>query len=189
MSIKEKAPVVPTPVASVRPVAAQWLAVLRIGVGLVFLWAFVDKLFGLGYATPAAHSWLSGGSPTKGFLGNVDVGPFQSMFHAWAGAWWVDWLFMLGLLGIGAAVTLGVALRLSAVAGTIMMLLMWAAEWPLAQTTAAGAPSGSTNPLIDYHIVFALVLIVAAMFSAGAMWGLGKWWDRLALVRVNPWLR
>ena len=46
---------------------------------------------------------------------------------------------MLGLLGIGVAVMLGVGLRISAVAGSIMMALMWVAEWPLEQ--------GSTNPL------------------------------------------
>src|SRR4029453_123675 len=40
-------------------------------------------------------------SPTKGFLGNVAVGPFESVFHSWAGAAWADWLFMIGLLGGG----------------------------------------------------------------------------------------
>ena len=188
MSIKERPAASPVPVTA-RPAANQWLAVLRIATGLIFLWAFVDKLFGFGYATPAARSWLSGGSPTKGFLGSVDVGPFQSLFHAWAGAWWADWLFMLGLAGVGVAVTLGVAMRVSAVAGAVMMLMMWAAEWPLATTTAAGKPSGSSNPLIDYHIVFALVLIVAALFGAGLTWGLGRQWQKLAVVRNNPWLR
>lgn len=190
MSVKERSLGGSAAGAIERPAVAQrWLAVLRVGTGLVFLWAFVDKLFGLGYSTTAAHSWLSGGSPTKGFLGSVAVGPLQSIFHAWAGAWWADWLFMLGLLGVGVAVTLGVALRLSAVAGTIILLLMWTAEWPLATTTSAGKPSGSTNPLIDYHIIFALVLIVAALFAAGATWGLGRQWERLSIVRANPWLR
>jgi len=188
MSIKERPAASPAPV-STGPAVAQWLAVLRIGVGLIFLWAFVDKLFGLGYSTPSAHSWLSGASPTQGFLGNVAVGPFQSLFHAWAGAAWADWLFMLGLAGIGVAVTLGVALRISAVAGTIMLLMMWAAEWPLSTTTAAGKPSGSTNPLIDYHIVFALALIVFAVAGSGVTWGLGRQWQKLAVVRDNPWLR
>jgi len=89
MSIKERPAASPSSVTP-RPAADRWFAVLRIATGLIFVWAFVDKLFGLGYATPAAKSWLSGGSPTKGFLGNVAVGPFQSMFHAWAGAPWAD---------------------------------------------------------------------------------------------------
>ena len=81
---------------------AKALAVLRIATGLIFLWAFLDKLFGLGYATPGAKAWIAGGSPTKGFLSSVDVGPFTTAFHAIAGTWWADWLFMLGLLGVGA---------------------------------------------------------------------------------------
>ncbi|MFB9594068.1 hypothetical protein ACFFSW_00005, partial [Saccharothrix longispora] len=119
------------------------LAVLRVATGAVFLWAFLDKLFGLGYATKSASAWINGGSPTKGFLSRVAVGPFESTFHAIAGAWWADWLFMLGLLAIGLAVTAGIALRPAAAAGTLMMLLMWAAEWPLARFTSAGEPSMS----------------------------------------------
>ncbi|KAA2261852.1 DoxX family membrane protein [Solihabitans fulvus] len=169
-------------------VAARALAVLRMATGFVFLWAFVDKLFGWGYATQSKNAWVNGGSPTKGFLSGVHAGPFQSMFHSWAGAGWADWLFMLGLLSIGLAATLGVALRIAAVAGTLMMLFMWVAEWPFAQHTATGAASGSTNPLVDYHIVYALALIVAAAAYAGNTWGLGRMWSRLSVVSANRWL-
>ncbi len=36
------------------------------------------------------------------------------------------------LAGIGIAVITGVGLRLAAAAGALMMLMMWAAEWPFA---------------------------------------------------------
>ncbi|GAA1331656.1 DoxX family membrane protein [Saccharothrix algeriensis] len=165
------------------------LAVLRITTGFVFLWAFFDKLFGLGYATKAANAWINGGSPTKGFLGRVAVGPLESTFHAWAGTWWADWLFMIGLLAIGVAVTAGIGLRVAAIAGTVMMLLMWAAEWPLAQFTSAGEPSMSTNPVVDYHVIYAVALIAVAAAGAGATWGLGRWWAGLPIVRDHTWLR
>jgi thiosulfate dehydrogenase (quinone) large subunit len=168
---------------------AHATALLRIALGLVFLWAFLDKTFGLGYATPPARAWISGGSPTKGFLGAVEVGPLRDAFHAIAGAAWADWLFMLGLLGIGVAVTAGVALRVSAVAGTIMLALMWLAEWPLAMLTATGEPSGSTNPVIDSHVIYALGLIAVAAAGAGRTWGLGKAWDGIAFVHAHPWTR
>ena len=42
----------------------------RVLLGFEFLWAFLDKTFGLGYATPSARAWINGGSPTKGFLGS-----------------------------------------------------------------------------------------------------------------------
>jgi hypothetical protein len=66
--------------------AARFLAVVRVATGFVFLWAFLDKTFGFGYATPVARAWIHGGSPTKGFLSSVAVGPFESTFHTWAGA-------------------------------------------------------------------------------------------------------
>jgi thiosulfate dehydrogenase [quinone] large subunit len=168
--------------------ATKFLAIVRVVVGLEFLWAFADKTFGLGYATPAARAWINGGSPTKGFLSNVAVGPFESTFHAWAGAPWADWLFMAGLLGIGVALILGVGLRTAAVSGSLMMLGMWAAEWPLDKLTSAGEPSMSTNPIVDYHIIYALALIALAVTFAGNIWGLGKRWAKLPFVQRNRWL-
>jgi len=172
-----------------RSPGARSLAVLRVATGLLFLWAFADKTFGFGYATSSGNAWINGGSPTKGFLSRVDVGPFAEAMRSWGGTWWADWLFMLGLLGIGLAVTAGVALRISAVTGTVMMLLMWVAEWPPSRTNAAGEPTMSTNPLIDYHLIYALVLIALAAAAAGNTWGLGERWARLSFVDRNDWLR
>ena len=163
------------------------IALLRLSIGFVFLWAFFDKLFGLGYATPSERAWIHGGSPTKGFLSHVDVGPFQSAFNSIAGTWWADTLFMLGLLGIGLAVMLGVFMNVSAIAGTLMMVLMWAAEWPLAQFTSTGEASGSTHPFMDYHLIYALVLIVLAIIGAGRYFGIAPWWARVT--GGKAWLR
>lgn len=161
----------------------------RVLMGFVFLWAFLDKTFGFGYATASGKGWVDGGSPTEGFLGHVAVGPMESTFHSWAGAAWADWLFMLGLLGVGLALTAGVALRPAAVAGSVMMALMWVAEWPPAKHLSDGSASMSTNPFADYHVVYAVVLIVLAVVSAGDALGLGRVWARLPLVRDHAWLR
>jgi thiosulfate dehydrogenase (quinone) large subunit len=163
------------------------IALLRLSVGFVFLWAFLDKFFGLGYSTASERAWIQGGSPTKGFLSHVAVGPFQSAFNSIAGTWWADTLFMLGLLGVGLAVMLGVFMNVSAIAGTLMMVLMWAAEWPLAQFTSTGDPSGSTNPFMDYHLIYALVLIVLAVIGAGRYFGIAPWWARVT--GGKAWLR
>jgi thiosulfate dehydrogenase (quinone) large subunit len=168
--------------------ATKFLAIVRVVVGVEFLWAFLDKTFGLGYATPAARAWVNGGSPTKGFLSRVAVGPLEGTFHAIAGAAWADWLFMAGLLGIGIALILGIGLRAAAVSGTVMMALMWAAEWPLAKFTSAGEPTMSTNPIIDYHIIYALALIALAVTYAGHTLGLGKLWAKLPFVQRHRWL-
>jgi thiosulfate dehydrogenase (quinone) large subunit len=178
----------PEPERIITAGAARFLAVFRVVLGFEFLWAFLDKTFGLGYATPTARAWINGGSPTKGFLSNVAVGPFEATFHAWAGAAWADWLFMVGLLGIGVALIVGVGLRIAAVSGTLLMLGMWAAEWPLAKVTSAGEPTMSTNPIVDYHIIYALALIALAVTFAGNVWGLGRRWARLPFVQRNRWL-
>jgi thiosulfate dehydrogenase [quinone] large subunit len=158
------------------------LAVLRIATGFVFLWAFLDKTFGLGFSTPVERAWVNGGTPAQGFLTSPAVtGPLAPFFAGLANPL-VDVLFMLAMLGIGLAVMLGIGLRVSAVVGSAVMLMMYLAEWPF----TAGA--ASTNPLVDYHIVYALALVAIAFLSAGDTFGLGRAWRRLPIVRDQRWL-
>mgnify|MGYP001571159852 CR=1 FL=1 len=149
-----------------------WIA-LRFVLGFVFLWAFLDKLFGLGFATVAEKSWLAGVSPTTGFLQFGTSGAGASFFQALAGSVVVDWLFMLGLAFVGTALILGVAMRLAGYIGALMMILMY---------TALSLPP-KNNPLFDEHIVYALVLIGLGTSGAGEWCGLGKWWKELELVK------
>jgi thiosulfate dehydrogenase [quinone] large subunit len=161
-------------IEGVTPLTAV-LAVTRLAMGWTFLWPFLDKAFGLGHETASADAWIHGGSPTSGFLGNATSGPFSSMYENLAGHVWADWLFMLGLLGIGSALILGVAGRLAAAAGATLLVLMWSAVLPPAN-----------NPFLDEHLIYALVLVVLAMTHAGATLGLGRVWDRLSIVRRYP---
>jgi thiosulfate dehydrogenase [quinone] large subunit len=179
---------VEAPGAMLTTAAAKALAVLRISTGFVFLWAFLDKTFGLGYSTPSAKAWINGGSPTKGFLSSVDVGPFQSMFHSMAGTWYANGLFMLAMLAVGIALIAGIGMRIAAGAGVLVLAMMWLAEFPLARNTAAGKPSGSSNPITDYHFVYATGLVVLALTYAGHTWGLGRWWAQLPFVQQHRWL-
>jgi len=166
------------------------LATLRIAFGVTFLWAFLDKTFALGFATghdqegvldrfgPAA--WINGGSPTEGFLsfGVPADNPFAGFFNGMAGSAWVDWLFMLGLLGIGVSLLSGVAMRLGTAAGALMYAFMYAAVLPL-----------ENNPIVDDHLIGIIVMAVLLLGSAGTTWGLGRMWHRLPLVEKNPVLR
>ncbi|GAA1907135.1 DoxX family membrane protein [Streptomyces sodiiphilus] len=167
---------------------AKALAALRIALGGIFLWAFLDKTFGLGYATRAETAWGNGGSPAGGYLAHVD-GPMASTYHGWAGAVWVDWLYMAGMLGLGLALLAGVALRVTAASGTLMMAMMWLGQWPPGRELSDGSPSMSTNPLLDQHVVYALAMIALALCSAGRVWGLGRYWSRLPVVSTHRWLR
>src|SRR5215203_2634027 len=99
-------------------------AVTRLALGWVFLWAFLDKTYGLGHETPTDGAWINGGSPTEGFLANAPTGPFADFYKDIAGASWADWLFMLGLGGIGIALVLGFAMRIAAVSGALLLVMM-----------------------------------------------------------------
>ena len=157
--------------------AARALAVLRIAFGLTFLWAFFDKLFGWGYATPSAKSWINGGDPTAGFLKSSE-GPFADFYHGLVGDWWVTPLFMIGLAGIGLALTLGIGMRIAAATGTLLYLMMWSVALPPAN-----------NPVLDDHIIGAISLVVLAATAAGNTWGLGKIWSSLDVVRNHGVLK
>lgn len=171
--------------------ARRVLAALRIGFGLTFLWAFLDKLLALGFATGknpetgaidrfGPDAWINGGSPTFGFLnfGVSEDNPFHGTFTGMAGDAWADWLFMIGLAGIGLALTLGVGMRIAAISGGLLYLLMWVAAMPL-----------ENNPVIDDHLLGAITVVVLAVTLAGDTWGLGKTWARTTLVRRFPVLR
>ena len=115
--------------------------------GFIFLWAFLDKTFGLGFATTAEKAWINGGSPTTGFLANAVKGPFAEIFHSLAGVAVVDWLFMLGLLFAGLTLIFNKYVKWGCVAGSLIFLLMYLSLlWP------------ENNPIIDEHIVYILVL-------------------------------
>ena len=158
--------------------ARQSLALLRIAFGLTFLWAFVDKLFGLGYATKSADSWLNGGSPTEGFLKFGAKGPFKGFYNSLAGDTWVNVVFMVALLAIGVALTLGIGMRLAAIGGAIMYMMMW---------SVALLPEN--NPVIDDHILGAISVVVLALTMAGNTWGFGHLWSNTPLVKKYPVLK
>lgn len=153
------------------------LILMRLSLGWIFLWAFLDKVFGLGYATEAGSAWLDGVSPTAGYLEFATSGPLAGIFQSLAGNVVVDWLFMFGLLGLGIALILGVALRLAGYAGALLMLLMWLSILPK-----------ENNPFMDEHLIYGLILLAMPLADAGQYFGLGKAWAKTSLVKKLPWL-
>src|SRR3989344_2102150 len=103
------------------------LGLLRLVMGFIFLWAFLDKLLGLGFATTAEKAWLVGGSPTTGFLSFAVHGPLTNFFNSLAGVPLIDYLFMLGLLFLGVSFMLGIFMRLASIGAVIMFSLMYLA--------------------------------------------------------------
>lgn len=163
-------------------------AALRISLGLVFLWAFLDKLFGLGFATcrdkvgeiqtMCSQAWLNGGSPTTGFLGKAVKGPFADFYHNLAGQAWVDWSFMLGLAVVGIGLTLGIWIRVAAFIGVMMLALMWSALiWP------------ANHPFLDDHIIYIVALFGVFGTADQAKWALQGWWQSTPIAKALPFLK
>lgn len=172
-------------------VARKALAALRIGFGVTFLWAFLDKLLALGYATGTDPetgavdrfgdaAWINGGSPTEGFMkfGVSESNWFHGIFSSLGGTLFADVLFMAGLLGIGLALTLGFGIRIAGITGALLYFLMWVATFPL-----------ENNPLVDDHLLGMITVIVLALTLSGDTWGVGKAWAKTRLVRRMSILR
>ena len=165
------------------------LGLARISLGFIFIWGFFDKLLGLGFSTcrdaatdqvtvMCSQAWVNGASPTSGFLQFATDGPMQGAYQAMAGNPLIDWLFMLGLLLIGAALILGIGVRVATVTGSLLMFMMW---------TSMLLPAN--NPLIDEHIIYILLLAVIYFANDEQRLGLGAWWSRQELVKKYPVLR
>ena len=166
----------------------------------MFLWAFLDKTFGLQFATAKDQDWsfaTGNGDPTFGFLkfGTNPEGPFAGFFTGLRPGdtpdpgHWTNWLFMAGLLGIGVALILGVFMRIGSISGVVLLALMYLAEAPWANTIDPKTGQGAfNNPIMDEHVIYAAVLVMLMLFTAERTWGLGKWWQSTRLVQRFPFL-
>ncbi len=141
---------------------------LRLSLGWTFFWAFIDKVFGLGFSTKAAASWSHGISPTAHFLNKGITGPFSTLFHPFAGNPLVDWLFMLGLGGIGLSLLLGVTVRFASICGLLFITLMWLAVFPPQQ-----------NPFLDEHIIYFIIFLGLIVVDAG------QWYSMRSILKFN----
>lgn len=177
----------------VTPFAARALAAVRIAFGLTFLWAFFDKLLALGFSTGRVvnpetgaetvdrfgdAAWINDGNPTLGFLKFGADGPFKGFYNDIAGQTWTNWLFMIGLVAIGVALTLGIGMKIATISGAIMYVMMWTVALP-----------PENNPVLDDHILGALTLIALGALHAGNTWGLGRVWASTDIVKSAPILR
>ena len=173
---------------------------LRLVAGWTFLWAFLDKAFALGFTTGRLEdgtidffaknaAWLHGGSPTAGVVGfAIDGSPFKGAIQSVTGfqmsqagpqvAGWVDWIFMVSMLLIGLGLMLGIGTRLASLGGIAWMATFYSATaiWP------------EHNPVVDEHVVLAIVLVGLILANAGRYYGLGKVWQRVGFVKDRKYL-
>ena len=142
----------------------------RLAMGWTFLWAaihhFGDDKFVTGFL-----------SHTKTFhdiyapLASPDMAPA------------LTFLVEYGHLLIGLSLISGLLVRVSAPFAIMLMLLYWTAhmDFPYIENV--------NNYLIDYHIVYAGVLVYLMVERAGHVFGLDGWFAELNAVQQKPMLR
>jgi thiosulfate dehydrogenase [quinone] large subunit len=88
-----------------------------------------------------------------------------------------------GHLLIGLSLLFGLMVRVSASFGVLLMLMYWVAhmDWPFIENR--------NNFIIDYHLVYAGVLVFLIVKQAGHVWGLDALAERLTFFEKHPRLR
>lgn len=95
----------------------------------------------------------------------------------------VTFLVAWGHLLIGLSLLAGFLLRLSVPFGIALMLIYWLAQmdWPYV--------TNKTNFIIDFHVVYAVVLGYLLAKRAGHVWGLDGWAAGQPFFERNPKLK
>jgi thiosulfate dehydrogenase [quinone] large subunit len=166
-------------------VKGMWAwTVLRLLLGWSFLWAFLDKFFGLGFATCRAEdsssidfvcdaAMIKGGSPTYGFLAFATEASHTGFLFDWMAPSAPDSInladigFMAALLLGGVALMLGIGTRIAAIGSAILMAFMFLASevWP------------ENNPINSSHIIEMVAFLGIATVGPGAF-SLQGWFQR-----------
>lgn len=130
------------------------IALMRICLGFMFLWGFLDKVIGLGFNTAQGKAWIDGVSPTFGYLKFGVTGPLTQFYQGLAGNPLIDLIFMTGLLAMGLSLILGICTRCGSIAGIIFMAIVYTTAIPL-----------EFNPIIDEHIIELIGLLIVLFAS------------------------
>ena len=88
-----------------------------------------------------------------------------------------------GHLLIGLSLLTGLMVRISASFGVFLMIIYWFAhmDWPFIENT--------NNFIVDYHLVYAGVLVYLVVKRAGHVWGLDAWAENLEFFKQHPGLK
>jgi len=152
------------------------LAVFRILIGFLLLWAFMDKMFGLGFKTPSGFGMIDGGSPSS-FVVYTTSGFFADFYNSLAGNQIADILLMAGLLILGITLILGIASKLTTVFACLFFLVMYTIHVP-----------PEDDPILDFRIILAVGLVGTYLIGGYDRYSLGSRWKELSLVKRFPLL-
>jgi thiosulfate dehydrogenase (quinone) large subunit len=132
----------------------------------------------------ASHQVFDPGWSVVGFLSHTKT--FHDLFAVFTTptmAPITTFLVEYGHLLIGLSLLFGFMVRVSASFGVMLMVIYWMAhmDWPFIEN--------KNNLIVDFHIVYAGVLVYLVAKSAGHVWGLDAWAEKLDFFRQHPGLR
>ncbi|AUV83615.1 DoxX family protein [Salinigranum rubrum] len=151
------------------PLAAYWMAMLRVLTGWWFFHAGVTKLIEDGLAFTAGPAYLKGMTGTA--LGPIPV---------WTGthlAWLIEPGVPLFETLIGLALMVGALTRLAAFGGVVFMTLFW----------VGNAEFG--HGLVNSDLMGLLLFVTMIVLAAGRYYGLDAIIEKTRLVNAHPKLR
>lgn len=146
------------------------LLLLRLGMGWMFFYAGITKILN--------PNWTSAGylKGAKTFVVFYNALLSPSILPI------VDFVNEWGLLLLGISLMLGVFVRLSSILGAALMLLYYfpILDFPYPNTYSF---------IVDEHIIYALALLILAVWRAGRIYGLENWCANLPICSKFPRLR
>ncbi len=144
--------------------------ILRILIGWTFLYAGIWQI------------WES--FDTAGFLNHVvTFHDFFSVFARPAVVPYTNFLVKWGHLLIGLSLVSGLLVRVSGPFAILLMITYYFAhmQFPFIED--------HLNYIVDYHLVYATVIVYLIAHRAGHVWGLDGLVDRLPMIGRHPTLR
>src|SRR6185437_11006006 len=132
----------------------------------------------------ASHQVFDPGFSVAGFLKGTKT--FHDIYAPLTNPTWastITFLVAYGHLLIGLSLLFGLMVRVSAAFGILLMLVYWTAhmDFPYIENR--------NNFLLDYHLVYAGVLVYLVVKSAGHVCGVDAWTNRLSIFAEHPKLR
>jgi thiosulfate dehydrogenase [quinone] large subunit len=168
-------PALPSLVLSRETVQKAVIFLLRVAIGWVFLWAAIRQIPD---AKWSAAQFLSGAKTFPGFYAfflQPEILPITNV------------LVKYGHLLLGLSLMAGLCVRLSSGFGALLLMLYY---FPRLDFPYVGG--GVTNLIVEYHLVYALVLVYLGAIRAGRFGGLETWvasWPLFAKYpRLRPWI-
>ncbi len=139
----------------------------------------------VGWAFLYAGSWqILQNYSAAGFLNHVvTFHNFFAIFAAPAVLPYTDFLMKWGHLLIGLSLVSGLLVRVSGPFGALLMVIYYFAhmDWPFIEN--------HLNLFVDFHVVYAIVIVYLMAHDAGHVWGLDGLLERLHVVERIPALR